>query len=153
MERMPFLRTFSLPAAVLGLALTSSTSAWATLGQDEASIQSDQGNGTRRIEAMGRHSMHEIRMSSGTVVREFVSEGAVFAVAWDGPFMPNLHQLLGEYSGPASDAARVRRRGHGPLRIHTPELVVENSGHMRRFRGRAYVPARVPPDVSLTAIH
>jgi Protein of unknown function (DUF2844) len=144
-----------LAAVILGLALTSSTSAWATLGQDEASIQSDQGNGTRRIEAVGRHSMHEIRMSSGTVVREFVSGGAVFAVAWDGPFLPDLRHLLGAYSARASDGARARRRGrgHGPLLIRTPELVVENSGHMRRFRGRAYLPARVPPDVSLTAIH
>ena len=34
------------------------------------------------------------------------------------------------------------------LRLALPDLVIESGGHMRAYRGRAYLPARVPDGVS-----
>jgi hypothetical protein len=51
-----------------------------------------------RIAQTGPYAMHEIRTAAGTNVRQFVSpSGTVFGVAWDGPWQPDLHQLLGAY--------------------------------------------------------
>ena len=93
---------------------------------------------------------------SGTTVREFVSQtGTVFAVAWQGPSIPDLRQVLGMYFAPyaqAAQAAQRKRAGHGPLRIEEPGLVVEQSGHPRAFTGRAYVPHFVPLGIRLDVI-
>ena len=52
--------------------------------------------------------MHEITTTTG-VVREFVSPGgAVFGVAWDGQFPPDLQQLLGPYYQQAQQAATAQ---------------------------------------------
>jgi hypothetical protein len=127
--------------------------AWAGLGKPEASISSDQAalEGLHEITPAQGYSRHEIRMSSGTTVREFAADGVVFAVAWDGPVRPDLKQLLGDYYEAAVSAAHARH-GHGPLVIRTPEVVLESSGHMRAFQGRAFLPGRVPPDVPLSVI-
>jgi hypothetical protein len=84
------------------------------------------------------------------VVREYASaSGKVFAVAWRGPFLPDMKQLLGSYFEEFQKAAQAqnRRGGHGPLIIQQPGLVVELGGHMRSFAGRAYLPDEMPRDV------
>jgi len=44
------------------------------------------------------YTMHELEATTGTKVREYLDgEGKVFAVAWQGPFRPNLRELLGSY--------------------------------------------------------
>ena len=51
-----------------------------------------------RITATGSSTVHEIQASSGTVVREFISPaGKVFGVAWEGPWLPDLREMLGMY--------------------------------------------------------
>lgn len=106
-----------------------------------------------RIEAAQGYTLHELRSAGGTNVREYVSSsGDVFAVAWDGPAMPDLRQVLGDYFAAfqrAVDASRAARRAHGPLSIDTGDFVVQTRGHMRSLSGRAYLkrlmPAGVPP--------
>jgi hypothetical protein len=94
------------------------------------------------------HTVHEIQLPTGTVVREFVApSGTVFAVSWHGPFVPDLRQLLGSYFPALVEAAQARRpRGpaHRGLLLQTPGFVVEAGGHMRALFGRAYVPELVP---------
>jgi hypothetical protein len=89
-------------------------------------------------------------------VREFVSSaGKVFAVAWQGPIHPDLQQLLGTYYEQytqAVQAQRATRKGRGPLLIQEPGLVVQVSGHMRAFVGRAYVPQMMPAGVKVEDI-
>ena len=101
-------------------------------------------------EARG-YTVHEIQSPTGTSVREFVgADGIVFAVAWQGPFVPSLRQLLGSYFPTLVQAARAQgphRAGLRTLLVHTPELVVETGGHMRALFGRAYIPDRVPQDM------
>src|SRR5208282_5363457 len=72
--------------------------AFAVLGDTAASVLNDQVRMKGTLRSVDNHTyvMHEITSSSGTVVREFVSpQGAVFGVAWEGQFPPDLQQLLG----------------------------------------------------------
>jgi hypothetical protein len=104
--------------------------------------------GSLAVVATPSHTLHEIQLPTGTVVREFVDAGGtVFAVAWHGPFVPNLRQLLGSYFPALAEAAQARRPrgpGHRGLLLQTPEFVVEAGGHMRALFGRAYIPELVP---------
>src|SRR3954464_10760371 len=51
-----------------------------------------------RIVRNNAYALHEIRSASGTTIREYVdSSGTVFAVAWDGPWLPDFRQVLGEH--------------------------------------------------------
>jgi Protein of unknown function (DUF2844) len=141
------------PFAALLLAvvlLGAPKTALAALGGDEQTIESDraQTESSRSVSAHAGYQVHELRSPSGTVIREFASEGGtVFAVAWQGPFIPNLRQLLGPYFESFARASLERpHRGpsHAPLIVRTPDLVVEAGGHMRAFFGRAYLPDQVP---------
>jgi hypothetical protein len=124
--------------------------AGAALGDNLVSIQGDQlhMNGTLRTVAMPGYLQHEIQTPTGTVVRELSSPaGTVFGVAWEGPFLPDLRQLLGASYDSYVQAARKKRLGRGPLLLHLPDLVFESAGHPRGFRGRAYVPRLLPDGV------
>ncbi len=126
----------------------------AALGGPEATVEADrlQVAGTQRVVRSPAYTMHELQTPSGTVVREFVSPaGTVFGVAWQGPTMPDLRQVLGVYFDRYVDAAS-QRHARGPLTFAQPDLVVHSSGHMRAFVGRAYIPQAVPPGVDTAAI-
>jgi Protein of unknown function (DUF2844) len=142
-----------LPAVFI--LLLAATPTWAVLGQSAASISSDQQHlgGERRSIAADAFSVEEITSASGTVVREFVSPGGqVFAVAWRGPVRPDLRQLLGEHFAAFERAAAAPGHGRRALAVRTDALVVESGGHVRDFRGRAYLPALMPEGVSPTAV-
>jgi hypothetical protein len=138
---------------VVAGALVTPPPGWASLGQDVASVEDDraQMQGSRSIIAAENYTIHEIQAPTGTVVREFaLPDGTVFAIAWQGPFIPNLRQLLSTYFEAFSQAAQTQkahRPGHGPLLVQTPDLVVEAGGHMRAFFGRAYIPQLLPPKI------
>jgi hypothetical protein len=104
--------------------------------------------GSYKATAASKYTVHEIRLSSGVVVREFVgSDAKVFAVAWRGPFLPNLRQLLGAYFEPYTRAARTGHARHRPFVVDEPGLVVHSSGHSRWFIGEAHIPAALPDGV------
>src|SRR5271166_5667100 len=156
---MPCIRN---PFAILILLLPFPASA--VLGDTAASVLDDQARmkGTLRSVDNRTYVMHEITSSTGTVVREFVSpQGAVFGVAWEGQFPPDLQQLLGPYyeqaqqvqaSAQQTDSQQPRRR-RGPIVIDTPGLVLYETGHARNFRGQAYIPQLVPQGVHASDIH
>ena len=143
-------------APVLALAaLTVPRPAAAALGASAASVEADQAHlaGSRRSIELASYELHEIQAATGTVVREFaVPGGPVFAVTWEGPFLPDLRQLLGASYDAYVHAVRAKRRGRGPLLIQLPDLVFESAGHPRGFHGRAYLPQLVPEAVSTEAI-
>ena len=140
----------SVVVALATVLFASCSSAWAALGQDVASVESDraQMQGSRSVVEERDYTIHEIQAPTGTLVREYAHpDGTVFAVAWDGPFIPNLRQLLGAYFAPFAEAAKAQQARHarrGTLMVETPDLVVETGGHMRAFYGRAYIPAQLP---------
>jgi len=74
--------------------------AFAALGEPASSVQADQAHmqGTLRTTQTQAYTIHEIRAATGTIVREYVSSsGRVFAVAWQGPWPPDMRQILGSY--------------------------------------------------------
>jgi len=144
--------------AIALLMLALPIPALAALGGDVSSVHEDQAKmkGTLKTTEATNYTLHEIKAPAGTIVREYASPtGEVFGVAWQGPAMPNLQQILGSYYQTFSEAAQAQRaahRGRGPLYIQQPGLVVESTGHMRAFSGRAYDPAKLPQGVSASDI-
>ena len=133
-------------------------SASAALGGDVSSVQSDRvkmRGALLRITATGSSTVHEIQASSGTVIREFISPaGKVFGVAWEGPWIPDLREMLGMYFEQYTTLANRQRtrKGRGPISIQEPGLVVDMSGHARAFAGRAYVPQLLPQGVGAESV-
>jgi hypothetical protein len=128
------------------------------LGGDVTSVQQDQAQmkGALKTTEAEAYTTHEITAPGKTVVKEYVSpEGKVFAVSWSGPFIPNMQQLLGAYSDRFVQAAKLQRErhlGHRPVNIKQPDFVFQNSGHMRAYAGRAYLPAMAPQGVNVDAL-
>ena len=142
-------RLFLLAPALLAL-LTSPPSR-ATLGGDLSTVKTDQAKLSAKLQVSPRDllSVHEMKASTGTTVREFARpDGTVFAVTWEGPWRPDLRQLLGDYYADYQQAAKSRRPSYrGPISASTSWLVVEMGGHPRAFYGRAYAPDLVPSGV------
>ena len=124
-------------------------SAPAALGRDVASVHADRVelNATLRTALAYQFTQFEMQLPSGTTVREYVSAaGAVFAVTWEGPSLPDLRQLLGDYFQRYVDA--MQDGGVGARVVEQPGLVVYTGGHMRAFRGRAYIPQLLPQGIA-----
>ena len=152
-------------ALMSALVVALSAPVFAVLGDNAASVLTDQARmkGTLHSVDNRTYVMHEITMSTGAKVREFVTPGgAVFGVAWEGQFPPNFEQLLGPYfqqtqqtiaqqkAQAANESQAPRRRG--PVVVETPSLVFVQSGHMRSFHGQAYVPQLIPQGVAASDI-
>ena len=138
-------------ATALLLSAAAAAPAYAALGGDTASVLRDreQLRGALNITPGAPYSIHEITTSSGTTVREYVSAaGKVFGVSWRGPFMPDLHQLLGAYHAQYVQAASAPHAGHRHMDVVLPGLVVHSAGRPRGFVGRAWAPALMPQSVS-----
>jgi len=141
-------------AAVVGLLLLCAAPAWATLGQSADSVEADRQAMQGKVEhvALPYYSIHQITWG-GLKVKEFVSpQGKVFGISWQGPTMPNLAQLLGEYYQDFQRSAQGRPRRRGPIAVHVGDLVVESGGHLRAFSGRAYVTSLVPNTVTYEVV-
>ena len=149
------IRAFRL-AAFLGVLLWS-LSSFAALGGDVSSVQADVAHlqGSLRVTPNASYAVHEIRTPKGVTVREYVStSGKVFAVAWQGPWLPDLQQLLGSYFTQYQQAAQSpkQRVARAPVAVHEANLVVEQSGHMRSFTGRAYLVDQLPSSLAAESI-
>jgi hypothetical protein len=141
----------------IALTVTVATPALAALGGDSTTVQSDVARmkGALRITSSAGVMVHEITTSYGTVVREYITPGdKVFAISWRGPVNPDLRQMLGDYYTQYEQAASLPHPGgHRHLAIEQPGLVVQVSGRMRAFQGRAWVPSLVPQNFSVTDIN
>jgi uncharacterized protein DUF2844 len=138
-------------AGIALLVFAAARPAHATLGAEEATVLVDQTQigATLRTVYGAKYTMHELQVPAGTMVREYIAPtGVVFAVAWQGPSMPDLRQLLGARFDQYVAAVAARRNVRGPVSMQLPGLVVQSSGHMRSFAGRAYVPESLPQGVS-----
>lgn len=147
---------------LVGAGLLCSLPAWAVLGQPVSSVAVDGAHMRAQVRSLpvatgpsgtAPYSVLELNDGSGTLVREYVTpSGVVFGVAWSGPVVPNLDQLLGTYFAPFQKQLRATRSQRGPWAMHASNLVVELGGHMRAHVGRAYDPTLVPANVSPTVI-
>lgn len=136
----------SIALVMLALPLGAS----ATLGENSISAEADRASmkATLRMLPTPKYTVHEIQAPSGTTVREYVSSaGTVFAVAWQGPLMPDLRQTLGRYFDRYTAAASAKHAGHRHMAVRDSDLVVQSNGRMRAFSGRAYLPQLLPQGV------
>ncbi len=158
----PF-RSRRLQACLLALAAgAAALPAGATLGGDAASVEADrialQATALPAVAGAG-YSVAAFTLPSGTVVREFVAPaGTVFGVAWEGPLIPDLKQLLGAtHFAAVGESTRNRNREgrRGPMALRPAGdagLVMESSGHMRAFAGRAWLAPQLPAGVDADAV-
>jgi len=133
------------------LMLMGSVQAWAALGDNIASVNSDAQvlGGKHQIVAKVGYNLHQITMADGSVVNEFVSPaGTVFGISWQGHFAPNLHQLLGTYMTNFQQGQVTQRVPRRSITIQGDNFVFSSVGHLRSFRGRAYVPGLVPANLT-----
>jgi hypothetical protein len=146
----------ALALALLAAAVLMPPRADAALGALAASVDADQAHmkATREAKAQGLYTVHEMTLPSGTVVREFVETagGRVFAVAWRGPFMPDLQQLLGEHFDTFAQEAARGGVGRGAVAVDKPAVVVHSGGQMRSFAGFAYIPGQLPQGVQVATL-
>ena len=149
-------KTCVLSSALLTAVLSPCIVA-AALGEPETSVQTEAARlrGSIKVTPHANYKLHEIQLPSGTLVREFAgSDGKVFAVAWSGPAVPNLRELLGQYFDNYVTAAKAEHSGgHHHLQIRESNLVVLAGGHMRAFSGLAYLPQALPSGVSAGDLH
>ncbi|MGA8492370.1 MAG: DUF2844 domain-containing protein [Terriglobales bacterium] len=156
MSRTSWLQSSWMGIVVLMLALP--LPALAALGGDVSSVHEDQAQmkGALKTTETEAYTTHEITAPGKTVVKEYVSPaGKVFAITWQGEFIPNMKQLLGTYFDQFAQTAKAQREnhlGHRPVSIQQPGFVFQNGGHMRAYVGRAYVPALVPQGVNVDAL-
>lgn len=142
------MRTFCRVMLILVL---GAAPAWAVLGEPESSVNADAQTlrGQIHTEAHQAYQIHLITDPNGAVIREYVSPaGKVFGVSWQGPYIPNMQQLLGTYFIYLQRYAQAQtgRRG-GPLAIQNNYFVFLSGGHMLARRGHAYVPSLLPGNV------
>jgi hypothetical protein len=131
-----------LLATLLGTWLCST--AWARLGGDLASVQADQQvwGGTTTHTFLAGATLYTHRLADGMLVRQYVdATGLVFAVAWEGPVLPDFERLLGASFQTYTAAQRQQKRG---VNLQNVDLVIESGGMMRSFAGRAYLPPKLP---------
>jgi hypothetical protein len=140
-------------SAILCLTFTLPLNLAASLGGDYASVEGDRAKMQATLQTTSKDSyqVHELQAPGGVAVREYISSGGnVFGVAWKGPAPPNLPQILGSYYGQYLDAVKqeqAKRRGHGPVTVQLPGLIVQSGGRARAFVGRAYLPQMMPSGV------
>ncbi|MGB8260852.1 MAG: DUF2844 domain-containing protein [Terracidiphilus sp.] len=101
------------------------------------------------------YTLYTLTLPGGIEVREYYSQhSGIFAVSWTGKNRrPDMRQILGSYFERFS---RTPEQQHRPVnqvfRRAEPDFVLESRGEMRRFSGRAFLPAYVPQEVSLDEI-
>jgi hypothetical protein len=127
--------------------------AWAGLGGGVDSVESDR----VRMKASARvlaastvaYTVQEVQTAAGTTLREYVSSGGiVFGVAWSGPRLPDLPQVLAGYYPAYAQAAQHKAGVQRPFHVVSSGLVFHSAGHMRAFSGFAYVPQLLPAGVT-----
>lgn len=142
---------------ILTLLLLQSTAAYAALGSAPSNFGAAQparlsahrlvvANSAAGGSAASNYTVSETTLDSGTVVREYVAAGgAVFAVSWNGPFVPDLRTLLGaHFDTMTKQAARTPHAGHSQFTLKQSDVVIESGGHMRAYVGRAWIPDQLP---------
>ena len=147
----------SLPAFVSLAFAWLASPASASLGGDTVSVSDDSVKLRGQLVSTGmlQYNRHDITTGSGTVIHEYLSRsGKVFAVTWKGPTPPDLRQLFGSYFEPFRSAAAAHSQpgGHRQVSIAQSDFIVQATGHMRAFQGKAYVPSLVPSGVSVAEL-
>jgi len=89
--------------------------------------------------------VRQTQLPSGTQIREYLNtNNIVFAVAWRGPTMPNLQQLLGNYFQQYTNRPTATLFSLRNAELNNANVVVRSHGHLRAFQGKAFIPSLMP---------
>ncbi len=133
-------------ASIFGLLLCGS--AQASLGQKAASVDTDRARFSARMATIRvvNYDRHDLTLDSGTVTREYVNGGVVFAVSWQGPVRPDLKQIFADYyprfQADNTPVGHIRMR-RAMASTHS-DFIVRTGGHSGAFWGYAYLPTQTP---------
>ena len=144
-------RTF----VVLLVLCAGSLPAWASLGDDVATVETDAQviHGKRIMLARVGYNLHQITTPDGSVVKEYVSPaGMVFGVSWQSHFLPNLRQLLGSYLTNFQQGQRTRVIPRRAVTVQGDNFVFSSFGHHGFAKGRAFVPGLVPANLTVEVV-
>ena len=133
---------------VLGLPMF----AQAELGGNLASIMQEQKifGSTLTISPQSNYTIYIQNISPDLVIKEYVSNsGNIFGVAWKGSTLPNFQILLGNYY---SNYLSAQQQNPRSVFLQDNNLVIESSGVMGGYIGRAFLPKQVPTGLAPTAI-
>ena len=136
---------------VLLMLLVGSLPAWAALGENVSSVESDVQvfHGQHKMVARVGYNLHQITATDGSVVNEFVSpSGVVFGVSWQGHSLPNFSQLLGAHMTDLQNSQRLNHVPRRAITVQSGDFVLMSIGHNGSFRGRAFVPSLVPASLT-----
>src|SRR5262249_48335948 len=114
------------------------SSTFASLGGNVGTVETDRVQmraAQLRIMRTSTYTSHGRQSPAGGRLREsYGPAGTVFGVAWEGPWPPDMRQLLGQYFEQfqrANEAGRQTRRARGVLVVNDGTLVVQITGHSR----------------------
>jgi hypothetical protein len=98
----------------------------------------------------------QIIQTDAYTLTEYINEkGIIFGMAWRGIAHPDLSQLLGGYFDEfraAQAHTEVIKGQHTHRLVQGSHVTIEKNGHMRAFRGRAYLLDLIPKSVGLDEI-
>lgn len=140
-------KLFAAVAIILPLAVVvTTTPAWAELGgsvNPQAVLIQEQSSVVANSKQL---AAYQVTTTAGTQIKEYTNaSNTVVAVSWQGPTLPNLKDLLGQYFQPFADRPTTGTPvNHHSAELKTDDLVVQSQGRMRNFSGRAYLPKLLP---------
>ena len=143
-----------MAAAAMAVALGANTLCHAQLGATGRAPHDAKDAVVQRAQG-GLLTYRETTDTYGIVVRQYAdAAGAVYAVSWRGPAMPDVKALLGAYFQRFRDGASASAGDAGlhTARVADGALVVENRTRLREFSGRAWLANALPPGVSAADI-
>ncbi len=127
-----------------------------TTGASTGALVSAKAAVTPTTTSASSYTVSKTVLDNGTTISEYATPaGLVFALSWEGPFMPDLNNLLGSYFSTfkaQADAGRATRNIGTPVGVDTGKLVVRSSGRMRNYSGYAYAPDLIPSGVSISDV-
>lgn len=107
------------------------------------------------IKSQAYFSVHEVTLKNQVVVREYADQqGHIFAVTWQGPLLPDLKTLLGDYAQDFQQASTKQQgtRSRSQLHSENSRIVIHATGRMHHFTGGAYLPDALPQGLNLNDI-
>lgn len=128
------------------MALVAASPCWAALGGPPSVPGPAAQSSTARTASGVSYTDLQSQSPNGTVLHEYTNaSGTVFAVAWSGPFQPDLKALLGPWFETYTEQAGQRNDpGHSRMAVRTADLVVVSTGRMGAFQGRAWLASTLP---------
>lgn len=142
-------------------------SSYATLGESASSVTTDNkvlassasilktqmisASTTESTGSIG-YQVSTIQATGNIIIKEYVSNGKVFAVSWSGMRNPDLQQLLGKYF-PTFKTTKSINSGLRQSKISSGDLVVNIHGVTGDFHGVAYASSLVPAGFNLQDLY